>query len=320
MPETGSSGSGKISGSDTLWIIHPDGSEKRQIGDPVPSGLFAGLMGEIIVCDVITEMDLIIAWSPDGQYIIYIQSQIREGMQWSYSYYITELSSDKTRKLFTQSRRADIYWAQQGNRAFIHSDKDRITFLDIQGIDQIIVNSIALNLPEEVKDTISYEMILAGSKDFFYGIFQYADDNNPINSPNKVMIWSFELSTKQWRKIADVSNKIRVHTYILPFQTLICNEGSHKIQYLEKDSVHICIKLPSKFSFLCVMQPPREILDKARRMAWVIIEATQDETQTGLWAILLRPDDKAVPQLIFDFASIQGNMNELPSYSFRPSR
>jgi hypothetical protein len=319
--DTQTSGSGKISGSDTLWIVRPDGTDKRQVGDPLPSALMAGMMGTHIVCDVIAEIDPIIEWSPDGEYIIYIHSWGGASMQWNYSYYITEVSSGKTRALFTQTRMAEIYWAPNENRAFIHSDTDMITSLDVQGIDQIKVEQIALNLPAEVINTTSYEMIQAGNNEIFYGIFLYADDNNPNNYPNRAMIWSFELGSKQWQLIADVSKKTWFRTYLLPDQALICNEDAKKIKLLEKDSWEPIgvITLPSDFYFLCALQAPQEIHDKSGN-PWIIIEGTQNETQTGLWAFLLQPDNKAFPQLIIDFASIPGNMNALSSYSFRPDR
>ncbi len=311
-----------ITGTDSVWIIHPDGSEKHRISDMVPSAVFSGITGVDMVCDIITEIEPSIEWSPDGKYIMFVQAWIEENMQWNYTYYLSEVNSGKTKILFTQNKKASILWIPKSTQVLIQGDSEIFTLLDVRGIDQVEIEKIAFKLPNEVSNYISYEFIPSSDENSFYGIFKLKDGNDWTNIYDRALVLNFDLNARQWNSIADIPIELWNRPNVFDNQILICDSTSGEIRILERKSWELSglIRFSSTFSISpnqCDLQDLKEIHDESGKV-WAILDGIQDKTQKGLWAVHLQPTKKAMPQLIFDINSFPENINSISYFAFQP--
>ncbi len=306
-----------ISGTDTVWIIRPDGSEKRKISVEIPSALFSHIMGINVVCDVMTEIDSPLKWSPDGKYLVFMRAWMSGNMKWNYSYYLTEVSTGKSHTLFTQSRKASILWGNQSNRILIQADTEEFNQINIQGTDKVEVKQKKFVLPDETKNNISYKFLPSEREDLLYGVFEFKNEKNPTNTPEVAMIWNYDLGTNQWNKITEIPVTTWYRTTILENQIIRCDEKSRAIQLLDPETWQTFgeLHLPIKLYFQCVSQDFKELNDPSGR-EWIIFEGTVGGSQKGLWAILLQAGIETNPELIVDYSTMSGKMNGLSAFSF----
>lgn len=305
-------------GVDTIWIIHPDGSEKHQISESIPSALLAHFMGTTLACDLVSQINYL-TWSYDSQYIVFRQKWHEGDMLLRYSYYLIEVSTGKSRLILTQRTSSTIFWEEQNNRFWLQGDENKLNQVTIDNIDQIEISSFPLYLPNEVISHIRYEFKSSSKDNIFYGVFYLKSEKDQTNTPDRVSIWIFDSSARTWEKITEVPIITWYNTGIFRNWVVSCDEKSNEITLLDpfKWQPIDVSKLPSNIVSSCTF---REYIDNFGR-DWITYEGSLDEKRTGLWATRLLPGNNESPELILDLLAFSSDFEPkkyLYEYEFQP--
>lgn len=305
-----------ISGADTVWVIRPDGSERRQVSEPFPSAVFSHLMGINIACDDLAFINSILEWSPDGNDLVFVQSSIGSGMNWTHTYYLTDINTGKTQELFSQSRLAKVLWLPQNHQMLIQSDTEAFHQIDIQDIDHVQIQEKPFKLPDEDRNAITdYKFRTLKQPDFLYSILEYKNTNYQKDFNERVAIWKLDLASDHWEKVIQLPMKTWYKTQILTDRVITCDATTKKIGLLDPLNWTLTdgMQLPFNLDFICNFQ---EFVDETGN-TWGLFEGSTDETGLGLWAVSLQPEKESEPQLLLPYSSIPGEVSGVSYYAFR---
>lgn len=307
----------KISGADTVWVIRPDGSERRQVSEPFPSAVFSHLMGINVACDDLAFINSVLEWSPDGNDLVFVQSSLGSGMKWTHTYYLTDINTGKTQELFSQSRLAKVLWLPQNHQLLIQSDTEAFHQIDIQDVDHVQVQERTFALPAEANNELSnYEFQTIDQPGYLYGIFEYENTNYQKDFDERVAIWKLDLASDHWENVIQLPVKDWYKTQILTDRVITCDAATKKIGFLDplNWTMNDGMQLPFNLNFICNFQ---EFVDETGN-TWGLFEGSTDETGLGLWAVPLRPDKESEPRLLLPYTFILGEVSDVSYFAFQP--
>ncbi len=302
-----------ITGTDTIWVIDAKTLDRKKVSDSIPNAMFSHMMGMNLACDVLTQISSVPIWSPDGIYILFVQQSLNSDMIFSYSYYITQVNTGKTRLITTQYTDSNILWTNQPDQFLIEGDEQEFKQYTIKSIDNIVLNSIPFTLPKE----------LTSSKYHFFRILEkmnvvigYFYSNIPYTQ-NLAKIWKLDLNSGLWDEITNVDQS-EVFTALYKNQILICDNKSNEfllISPISKQQNEV-VKLPQDMKVECYIS----ILNDKLGNQWIAFIGSTNQVKNGIWAIKIGYNNQK-PELIFD--PLQNNFDiksseDLFSFSFQP--
>lgn len=306
-----------IAGADTIWIMHPDRSEKRQVSDPIPNAMFSFIMGKSLGCESFTAISNL-EWSPDGQYILFKRSWHTGDMSWRYSFYISEVSTGKTRLLFTQEVPSGILWMNHKDQFLVKGENQAFREVLIEDIDRITINNLPYTLPDEVSNNLYYGLRDTGDGNHLYAVFYFKKETDKTGTPSRVAVWKYDLVTGAWEKKIEMSINTWRNTTIFPDWIVTYEGKANSITYYDPENWKVAgtSLLPADFQVKSFSMGS-EFVDKEGR-TWWIFEGIQDKTHQGLWAIQIKPGKEALPQLILDYSTNSDYPQNLSIYEFQP--
>jgi hypothetical protein len=179
-------------GTDQVWIIRPDGTGKRAVGEALISA-------DLLLSNYCVRFQYIfpdLFWSPDSRYIIYPYiAQVMPQVEWVYLLY--DLETENLLKYRNLRGNTPIEWSTQGDQLLMVKDDG-----------SIIVTQINSGKIDE-RDSIDFPQADAN---YFNEVAWGQDDQSIIalisfrwkpGAPVYDSIWEFELSTREWSKKFD---------------------------------------------------------------------------------------------------------------------
>jgi hypothetical protein len=182
------------SGTDQVWLIRPDKSEKMTVGNPLPA--LNVLWRSSCDKDQFIYPDLI--WSPSSRYLVYVHVTSGSPAKWVYYLYDKETGS-----LYEyENLRANnpFRWSAIGDRALLIRDDDQIVIAEIDG--GVIRASIEISPPDAGK--VSVQNLYWGGDETSV----IAHTWEPVSQQRSWIFraqhfWEFNLSTGEWNKKFD---------------------------------------------------------------------------------------------------------------------
>lgn len=217
-----------IPGVDSVWVMRPDGSEKHRVGENVPDGMVSFIMGMNIACNPFSFIIFTPQWSPDGRYILYVRAWSEEGSKWKHTYYLTEVSTGKTKNLLTQTALNEAVWMSD-QRILIPGDDSVFQQVTFESIDNIHTETIPFTLPPGIKvDYDDYEFTKASADNTLYGFFASGGTyTSPI--PTEMTVWEYNLTTRAWVQRADIKKETWSRPQIIKDQMVQWDEKNYLI-------------------------------------------------------------------------------------------
>ena len=130
-------------GSESIWIMATDGSDKRQVGELLQRIDYLNSAG---FCSKNTHIIQYPSWSPNSKYILYVQ--LENGLyapNHLFNYYLHDLITNQTLLLTSQKRGSQGAWSEDSNKLIILDDESLKVFT-INSLDEIDLNLISFPL------------------------------------------------------------------------------------------------------------------------------------------------------------------------------
>jgi hypothetical protein len=306
-----------ITGTDTIWIMHPDGSELRAVGESLPNALMSHPMGIGLGCDVWAQIDFSPRWSPNGIYLAYVHST---NMSTLFSYYLTDVKSGITSLILTtHSDPSDFIWLPSGNQFLLESPDEAGTFkqVTIRAMDKIEVETISHALPKELEESQRHFFEATDNDNILRGYF-FSDGTNISPTAKQSSIWELNIATGEWKQLIELQKEIWYGSQI----------GSRwGLWYIHKTNIMIIFDKANWDEIgKLVLPSDMEIHGNLQELEtygpdWRIFQASTSTVQDGIWAIRLEPGI-AKPVLLWDVAALFAAGADpgkyFTGYTFRP--
>lgn len=181
----------QFEGSDTVWIMRPDGSQKRQVGKVTRIDYRQVDNG----CVTIEKIDTLL-WSPDGKYLIFIDNaDLVDGRIIAY---ILEIATEET-YILTRSILASPVFSPDGNDLAILAKDVQVIAMDSKFFTQTFYSRPA-EMPEEF-NILNFAWEANGRALLVSGY------EPSLPGPEMVSVWRLEIQKKRWKKIAELGNR-----------------------------------------------------------------------------------------------------------------
>jgi dipeptidyl aminopeptidase/acylaminoacyl peptidase len=184
------------SGTDSIWIMRADGSDRRRVTDMLPRINYLSPDGG---CMAVTFITSNIVWSPDSKFIAFSYQVIGE----SITYYLVDLASGETSELMGQQGVSPPVWVDQDEMAITD---DAITVYEILSNHEI--NSKVIQYPDEIPDdalfgfsnNAKYQVQVSG-RSLISSFFILETVKSRYHST-----WQVNIDTSEWIVLIDQPN------------------------------------------------------------------------------------------------------------------
>jgi hypothetical protein len=308
----------KINGSDSVWLIRPDGTDKHKISDDYPTFIAQNQTGD--TCDTEFEIASNMTWSPDGKYLIYTYVGI-EG-----EYYIFDIGTGNIKKVVSTIRwPRQVMWIKNGEQFYIQGrDIDHEYFrVTIDGIERISVTSNKIQFPEEMAGVKYFDMVTVDGGYSFYILFYTGLGTGGPTNPQAVSIWRYLTDAKLWELIIETDNYDWIDSIFLSDMVIIDEIGlNHALGILSpKDFKSIKEIFYGRGNGIdCFFYKTCQIYFDKSDQEWLISSGYSGNTSVGIWAIPLFGSQKKqeiLPELLIDLSKY-GVLGYRIDYSFMP--
>jgi hypothetical protein len=185
-------------GTDSIWIMRGDGSDKKKISDDIPSVLIRSSFYN--ACFEETRVLFPLNWSQDGKYIAFVQSTWDKGP--AYNYYAVDLASGNTQFLLSQHFSALPVWLADNTVAI--SDKGVIKL--IKGLGTNNLTKTEISYPPSIPiESESYVSNLNNGKDLVVSFRIGSTLTSPV--PKQVSVWAFNPISEEWKQLTTIDKK-----------------------------------------------------------------------------------------------------------------
>lgn len=214
-------------GTDSIWIMRPDGSENRILSDPVPRIDYywpdGCAVGELIIRSP--------TWSPDSKYIVFVHFNYNERLA---SYYLVEVPEGTTRLLLTQDVISRPVWISNHELAIVGGE---ISIINIEAIDRFAISSIPY--PEEFppdtrfgfSNDAKYSVQTRGRR--LIGSLYKLEHLTPVY----ISLWELNVDSGIWTKLKDLSGE-NWGTPILGDQIAFSQGLDDRLYFLDPEGWH----------------------------------------------------------------------------------
>jgi len=184
-----------ITGTESIWIMRPDGTDQRRLSEFLPSTLSRWGDG----CEFTSRIDAPLIWSPDGEYIAFMHTQWNDDVQ--NVYYVTEVSTGITKQLFVQRKKEMPVWMSDSHQVVVVGDENEIKVVNLNHMRNIETVSIIppSEAPETGRFVLSQNRYFTSSEDenTIYGSF-HAQGSLKTSIPTILSWWRINVDTRQW--------------------------------------------------------------------------------------------------------------------------
>ena len=298
-----------ITGTDTVWIMRPDGSEQHEVSEGITSTIGQYLQGSGVSCVVTSSTINPLIWSPDGQHIVIVRAGLENGYPY-YSYYLTDVNSGNTQLLLTtQKQHSTPTWISNDQIIFV-GDQGMVEVFHITDNDLFDITTFPFPL-EVQPETIWFFLRQTDDYTLMGGFFNGVTGISP--KPTYQSIWNLNIATGEWEKITDLN----VEGWGAP-------QFGNQMAALFRGQ-EIIILDPLTWQTIDTLALPADMETRHKKfipneLDIVSFLGSVGEENEGLWAIRLQPVNQE-PDLILDlsyFLSIIGSEKHVFNYSFRP--
>jgi len=291
-----------ITGTDTVWVMRPDGSDRHIVSDSLPSAMFSHSMGVGLACDIYAQIVSPPQWSPDGRFIIFNHMSISSDMRLMYTYYLTDVTTGATNKVISQEIRGNITWTPRSDQLILLDEHGEFTKIVIESISDIEIRTLPINFPGEVTHYNNIRIAYFENEQQVIVYVQSGGDNfSPI--PKQLSVWRIDLVTSQWEKIVDIQKTTWSFPQKGEMSFMWCDSNENEFSFFDLDTWsqlgNTSIEKQAKIDINCahneiVMQKGNE---------WIVFSGYTDRIQTGIWYIPIQMGEDE-PKLLLNLSSV----------------
>jgi hypothetical protein len=238
----------KPEGTNSVWVMHPDGSEKHRISE-----LFSRIdfIDENQACYKFTEIQPFLSWSPDGRYIGFTQSVLSNRDDYKSGFYLIDLKAGKTTKMPDVVGSPPAAWSPTGRQLVLFGKEHDLIILDIDDQGNLYTSKVLL---PETKDVLSGENAV-----------WLPDRPNPYvtlrdKTNDTYSTWEVDLATGTWSKLFDLSLPDNDQGYSPSFGrswAITCGKKSNMSYFIDLQTFKIVgstINEDNGFDFACGLE------------------------------------------------------------------
>lgn len=178
-----------LEGEDSVWVMRPDGSEKRMLAKTTRIDYDIVSTG----CLTVASIDTPLHWSADGRYIAFLDNQPEPEDP---SSYIVEVETGQTHRISGGVTAPPEWWPAGNTLAIVNSE---VTLIDAENFTSQKV-PFSPEMPDDFRITNSV-WSLDGQSLLVIGY-----DRSVASAEAASAVWRMDIQTNQWQKLADVGN------------------------------------------------------------------------------------------------------------------
>jgi len=179
--------------SDSIWIIRPDGTESRQVGDR-----FDRIDFQIQYCEPSAGIFTIYGWSPDSQWIAYRYNSLIGPDVPS----INVLTNVSTGQQLRFPGKADVHWAPLSNKVAFTSEDGQ--YLEILDLDKPTVSPVRISILAIDGEIPGYSTAFWSGDEKTLFLESLTGKNQSFSTPRT--LWRVDLYTKDWEQIGMIES------------------------------------------------------------------------------------------------------------------
>ncbi len=188
-------------GTDSIWIMRDDGSNKRKVSEDIPSILIHSSVDNS--CFKQSGISLPLAWSRDGQYIAFAQTTWDKNIsKLVYNYYVVDIASGNTQFLLSQDLGVSPVWIIDD--AVVISGRGLINI--IRGLGTNELKTIEISYPTNIPlESESFVSAMINNKDLTVSFRLGSTLISPI--PKKVSVWELNPISREWKQVTTIEKQ-----------------------------------------------------------------------------------------------------------------
>jgi hypothetical protein len=265
----------RVQGKDEIWITNVDDSIKKKISESLPSGYFTHMMGKSLGCDLLASI-VSFQWSIDSRFvwIIYATLSSENISGWKYSYYISEVSTGKTRLVLTNFVGDDIFWSSVDNLFIIKTSSNELVRVNVVNIDEISTKTIDVFFPDKVSENVRFSL-LSVDESYYYLTFTSPDGKQKT-------IWKYEKEdVLAHSQLVETWTNSKI--YLVNKTVLQCDETTGRIDFYQLENWKSIgyINLGEGFDYSCVFHQIKDAYGEY----WLLFTGQTNLEGPGVWAI-----------------------------------
>jgi hypothetical protein len=202
--------------SDSVWLMHPDGSGQRQIGPAYARIEVLSPHNSGPSCDLVGGLADIEGWSPDGKWVIVTYGRLDAGFELHAINSTTGLDYLLTSNLWPDST---VWQTNRDALALLGSSPDHIESIAF-GTDAFGRQYIA-----PPSDFAAGYHLMTVQWDGNSNSLLVASKTRSVPSDLPVTLWRVDLTTEQWQKLLDIGPAQEVSLFSGQEGRLLCQDG-----------------------------------------------------------------------------------------------
>jgi hypothetical protein len=184
-----------VTGTVSIWIMRPDGSDKRQVSKLVSREDTFWADG----CAIRTWINHPPVWSPDGKYIVFVHNNFGERIS---SYYLIDVASGETDRILVQEKDAQPVWLSN-DELIIQGFSVQVVQVHSIGDYSITYIHYPVEFPTEAlfgypKD--DYYTIQVKDRKLIGSLYAYS-----TRSAAYLSLWELDIDTQTWTNLKDLT-------------------------------------------------------------------------------------------------------------------
>lgn len=255
-------------GQDSVWIMHSDGSGKKQVGNPIGSLISKVAIG----CYPISAITSSLIWSPDSRHILFpTKGWDDQSNSYFYDIFIVDTISGTTQRVLSSSESPyPQKWISE--KSFILSFSDHMVFGELGEDDSLSLSEIEYPFTPSTNRNLSVDFQIMDEADVLFGFV--------LGENNLLSLYSLNLNGFEWKKANDLFLDREYNVNVEREEILV--EAKNKIAIydhaLEKPLIEITI--PDNEYWLS-----RKFIVNSGRYESMVFIREGNNIESGVWLI-----------------------------------